>query len=120
YNYLKEAQTIEVKVQMESWFELLDEASKSIALKPGEVSVVYFRLKVKEHGRKSLTVFAEGKVKDAIKRSVEVMEKGREIPISVSERIHGRRSFRVEVPERAIAAESALFARVTPEMSDLA
>jgi hypothetical protein len=119
YNYLKEAQTVELKVQVESWFELLDEASKSIALKPGEVSVVYFGLKVKEHGRKSLTVLAEGKVKDAIKRSVEVMEKGREIPISVSERVNGRRSFRVEIPERAIDGASVLFVRITPGMSDL-
>jgi hypothetical protein len=119
YNYLKEAQTIEVKVQLESWFELLDEASKSIALKPGEVSVVYFGLRVKEHGRRSLTVLAEGKVKDVIKRSVEVMEKGREIPISVSDRINGRRSFRVEIPERAIDGASVLFVRITPGMSDL-
>ncbi len=119
YNYLREAQTVEVKVQVESWFELLDEASKSIALKPGEVSVVYFGLKVKEHGRKALTVLAEGKVKDAIKRSVEVMEKGREIPISVSERVNGRRSFRVEIPERAIDGASVLFVRITPGMSDL-
>jgi hypothetical protein len=119
YNYLKEAQTVEVKVQLESWFELLDEASKSIALKPGEVSVVYFGLKVKEHGRKSLTVFAEGKVKDAIKRSVEVMEKGREIPLSVSDRVNGRRSFKVEIPERSIDGASVLFVRITPGMSDL-
>jgi anti-sigma factor RsiW len=119
YNYLKEAQTVEVKVQGESWFELLDEASKSIALKPGEVSVVYFGLKVKEHGRKSLTVLAEGKVKDAIKRSVEVMEKGREIPVSVSERLNGRRSFKVEIPDRAIDGASVLFVRITPGMSDL-
>jgi hypothetical protein len=119
YNYLQEAQTLSVKVQPETWFELLDEASKSIALKPGEVSVIYFGLKVKEHGRKSLTVFAEGKVKDAIRRSVEVMEKGREIPLSVSDRVSGRRSFRVEIPDRAIDGASVLFARITPGTGDL-
>jgi len=74
---------------------------------------------VKEHGRKSLTVFADGKMNDAIKRSVEVMEKGREIPVSVSDRVNGRRAFRVDVPDRAIDGASTLFVRITPGMSDL-
>lgn len=119
YNYLKEAQTVAVRVQREPWFELLDEESKSLALKPGEVSVVYFGLKVKEHGRKSLLVHAEGKVKDAIRRSVEVMEKGREIPVTASDRVNGRRAFTVEIPDRAIDGASVLFVRMTPGMSDL-
>jgi len=119
YNYLKEPQTVAVRVQREPWFELLDEESKSIALKPGEVSVVYFGLKVKEHGRKTLLVQADGKVKDAIRRSVEVMEKGREIPVTVSERANGRQAFAVEIPERAIDGASVLFVRLTPGMSDL-
>jgi uncharacterized protein YfaS (alpha-2-macroglobulin family) len=119
YNYLKEPQTVSVRVQRESWFELLDEESKSIALKPGEVSVVYFGLKVKEHGRKSLLVHAEGKVKDAIRRSVDVMEKGREIPVTVSDRVNGRRAFTVDLPDRAIDGASVLFVRMTPGMSDL-
>ncbi|MCI0633945.1 MAG: hypothetical protein L0206_08540, partial [Actinobacteria bacterium] len=115
----KEAQTVAVRVQRESWFELLDEESKSISLKPGEVSVVYFGLKVKEHGRKTLLVNADGKVKDAIRRSVEVMEKGREIPLTVSDRVNGRRAFTVEIPEKAIDGASVLFVRLTPGMSDL-
>ena len=81
--------------------------------------MVYFGLKVREHGRKALTVFADGKVKDAIKRSVEVMEKGREIPISVSDRVNGRRPFTVQIPDRAIDGASVLFVRITPGLSDL-
>src|SRR6185436_3923360 len=119
YNYLKEPQTVAVRVQREPWFDLLDEESKSIALKPGEVSVVYFGLKVKEHGRKTLLVQADGKVKDAIRRTVEVMEKGREIPVTVSDRVNGRQAFAVEIPERAIDGASVLFVRITPGMSDL-
>lgn len=120
YNYLKEPQTVAVRVQREPWFELLDEESKSIALKPGEVSVVYFGLKAMEHGRRALTVFAESRVKDAIKRSVEVMEHGREIPLSISDRVNGRRAFTVEVPDRSIDGASVLFVRITPGMTDLA
>jgi uncharacterized protein YfaS (alpha-2-macroglobulin family) len=119
YSYLREVQTVTVRVQRESWFELTDEDTRALALKPGEVSVVYFGLKVKEHGRKTLTVFAEGKVKDAIKRSVEVMEKGREMPINASDRINGRRAFQVLIPDRAIDGASVVFVRVTPGMSDL-
>lgn len=119
YNYLREPQTVSVRLNRESWFEPLDEETKSIELKAGEVSSVYFGMKVKEHGRKTLTVFADGKQQDAIRRSVEVMEKGREIPISVSERVSGRRSIKVEIPGRAIEGASVLFVRLTPGVSDL-
>ncbi len=127
YNYLKEPQAVTVRAERQPWFEILDEETKSISLKAGEVSVVYFGLRVKEHGKKSLTVFADGKpldparggVKDAIKRSVEVMEKGREVPISVSDRVMGRKTFTVEIPEKAIEGASVLFARITPGPSEL-
>jgi anti-sigma factor RsiW len=119
YNYLKEPQTVAVRVQREAWFELLDDETKSIALKAGEVSVVYFGLKVKEHGRKSLTVFADGKVSDALRRSVELMEKGREVPITSSERVRGRHAFKVEIPARAIEGATVLFARIAPAAGDL-
>lgn len=119
YNYLKEPQTVVVRAQKEPWFELLDEERKSISLKPGEVSVVYFGLRAKEHGRKTLTIFSDGNVQDAIRRSVEVMEKGREVPITASERILGRHAFKVEIPERSIDGATVLFARLTPGVGDL-
>ncbi|HLY08332.1 MAG TPA: alpha-2-macroglobulin family protein [Planctomycetota bacterium] len=119
YNYLKAPQTVTVRVQPDSWFELLDEGTRSIRLQPGEVTAVYFGLHVKEHGRKTLTVLADGQVQDAIRRSVEVMEKGREVPISVSDRVQGRRTLRVVIPPRAIDGASVLFVRLTPGMSDL-
>ncbi|HEV3029698.1 MAG TPA: alpha-2-macroglobulin family protein, partial [Planctomycetota bacterium] len=119
YNYLREPQTVSLRIQRDSWFEALDDETKSVSLKPGEVSAVYFGLKVKEHGRKTLTVFADGKVQDAIRRSVEVFEKGREIPLSVSDRVSGRRAIQVEIPKRAIDGASVLFVRLTPGVSDL-
>jgi hypothetical protein len=119
YNYLKEPQAVTVRAQKEPWFELLDEEAKSIALKAGEVSVVYFGLRVKEHGKKTLTVFADGVAKDAIRRSVEVMEKGREVPISAADRVTGRKTFTVEIPAGAIEGASVVFARITPGPSEL-
>ena len=119
YNYLQEAQTVSVRAERASWFELLDVEEKKVALKPGEVSVVYFGLKVLESGRKALTVFAEGKMKDAIKRTVEIMEKGREVPVTASDRIAGRHAFKVELPANAIEGASVLYVRLTPGISDL-
>jgi anti-sigma factor RsiW len=119
YNYLKEPQAVTVRAQKEPWFELLDEESKTLRLNAGEVSVVYFGLKAKEHGRKSLTVFADGKVRDAIRRSVEVFEKGREVPFSASDRIAGRHTFTVEIPGQAIEGTAVAFARLTPGAGDL-
>ncbi len=119
YNYLKEPQTVAVRVEKEPWFELLDEAEKKVTLKAEEVGVVYFGMKVVGFGRKTLTVYADGKMRDAIKRSVEVMEKGREMPVSASERIVGRHTFQVTIPENAIEGATALFARITPGGGDL-
>jgi hypothetical protein len=119
FNYLKEPQAVAVRVQQEPWFELLDAAEKKVELKAEEVGVVYFGLKVTGFGRKTLTVFADGRLKDAVKRSVEVMEKGREMPISASERVMGRHTFKVTVPENAIEGATALFARITPGGGDL-
>jgi uncharacterized protein YfaS (alpha-2-macroglobulin family) len=119
YNYLKEPQTVTVRVEKEPWFELLDSAEKQVTLKAEEVGVVYFGMKVTGFGRKTLTVYADGKMKDAIKRSVEIMEKGREVPITASERIVGRHTFKVTIPENAIEGATALFARITPGGGDL-
>jgi uncharacterized membrane protein YhaH (DUF805 family) len=119
YNYLKEPQSVAVRVEPQPWFELLDGERRTVALRPGEVGAVYFGLRVRESGRKALTVHAEGKTADAVRRTVEVFEKGREVPISASERIRGRKSFAFEIPANAIEGASVVFARIAPPKGDL-
>ncbi len=50
YNYLKTPQTVKLDLQPESWFELIDGLglSRSLDLKPGEVTAVKFRIRAKQ------------------------------------------------------------------------
>ena len=81
YNYLETAQTVEVQVEPEDWFQLLGADSQSIELGPGEVSVVYFPVKVLTVGWHSLTVYGIGgnTAGDAIMRTVEVKPDGTDV-----------------------------------------
>src|SRR5207237_8442268 len=105
YNYLKEPQTVRLDLQPESWFELLDDAgpSRSLALKPGEVTSVRFRIRAKKLGSQPLTVKATGsKLSDAIKRSIDVVPDGQRVEQVRSDRPAGAVRQAVPVPDPAI------------------
>src|SRR5215475_11931283 len=75
YNYLKETQTVKLDLKQEPWFELTEGAlTRSLDLKPGEVTSIKFRIRARRIGHFPLTVEARGtKMSDAIKRSIEVV-----------------------------------------------
>jgi len=87
YNYLEENQKVNVELQPEEWFDVLGETSHSLDLEPGEVSVVYFPVRVNKVGWHSLTVYGMGdKLQDAVQRTVEVKPDGKEIAFTESAR----------------------------------
>ena len=68
YNYLKTPQTVKLELQAETWFELTDGLglSRSLDLKPGQVTAVKFRIRAKQIGSMPLIVKATGsKMSDA-------------------------------------------------------
>jgi len=88
YNYLPEQQTVSIEVTEDDWFDLLADPVQELTLEAGEVSVVFFPVKVTKVGWHSLLVYGLGakEAKDAIKRTVEVKPDGKEIVDTTSAR----------------------------------
>jgi hypothetical protein len=117
YNYLKEPQTVRLDLQAEPWFELVDPGglSRSLPLKPGEVTSVRFRIKAKKLGSQPLTVKAAGsKLSDAIKRSIEVVPDGQRVEQVASDRLAGRITQTITIPEHAIPDSYKLLVKLYP------
>ena len=71
YNYLKNPQTVTLDLQPDDWFTLADGQglTRTLDLKPNEVTSVKFRIRAGKIGRFALTVKAAGtKMSDAVKR----------------------------------------------------
>jgi 5-hydroxyisourate hydrolase-like protein (transthyretin family) len=117
YNYLKGPQTVRLDLQAESWFELADGGglSRSIDLKAGEVTSVKFRIRAKRIGHFPLTVKATGsKMSDAIKRGIDVLPDGKKVEQVVTDRLKGKVSQTITIPDSAIPDASKLLVKVYP------
>jgi hypothetical protein len=117
YNYLKEGQTVTLKLKAEPWFELTDGLGlvRKVKLKANQVTALKFRIKVKKVGHFPLTVKALGsKMSDAIRRSIDVLPDGRKVEQVVTDRLKGKMTQTVTIPESAIADASRLLVRIYP------
>jgi hypothetical protein len=117
YNYLKTPQTVKIDLQQESWFELLDSEglSRSLDLKPNEVTSIKYRIKAKKVGFQPLTVKAQGtKMSDAIKRSVEIVPDGQKVEQVVTDRLSGPVKLPITIPQHAVPDASKIIVKVYP------
>ncbi|HXG08528.1 MAG TPA: MG2 domain-containing protein [Gemmataceae bacterium] len=117
YNYLKEPQTVKLELEREAWFELVDDAgpTRTLDLKPGEVTAVKFRIRAKRIGHQPLTVKAAGsKMSDAIKRVVEVVPDGARVEKVVTDRLTGKVAQTITIPEHAIPDASKILVKLYP------
>ncbi|HZY85852.1 MAG TPA: alpha-2-macroglobulin family protein, partial [Gemmataceae bacterium] len=117
YNYLKGPQTVRLDLQPESWFELADGGglSRSLDLKAGEVTAVKFRIRAKRIGHFPLTVKATGsKTSDAIKRAIDVLPDGKKFEQVVTDRLKGKVSQTILIPDNAIPDASKLLVKDYP------
>jgi hypothetical protein len=126
YNYLPGEQTVSVELQTEPWFDLMGEDKHTLKLEGGEVTVVYFPVRVVEVGWHSLTVYGMGDaLQDAIKRTVEVKPDGKEMVITESARFDNdgekpstdKVSMDIPFPENAIAGSQSVVVKVLPGLS---
>lgn len=117
YNYLPSAQTVNLELTVEPWFELLDAATKRLEIGENDVEAVYFRIKVKEIGNHRLTVHAMGsKMSDAISREIEVIPDGREFTTAINDRLDRTVEKTMVIPEEAIDGASNILVKVYPGM----
>lgn len=143
YNYLPEEQKMRLVMEAGDWFQPsplpplpqgegnknanppspfgreaggTGSLNRTVTLAKGEVSVIYFPIKVKGIGQHTLTVTARGsKLNDAIKRSIEVMPDGQEVWKNVNDLLEpGTVDRTVVIPEQAIDGASNILVRVYP------
>ncbi len=115
YNYLPGSQTIELSVVKRDWFEVMGESVKRRKLNANEVTVEYFRVKVKDIGNHAFQVRAKGStMSDAIERRIEIKPDGDPIEISYSDRLSENVSQVFTVPPDAIDKSYKIIAKVYP------
>ncbi|MCE9582986.1 MAG: hypothetical protein K8T20_10870 [Planctomycetes bacterium] len=115
YNYLEREQRVELAFEAESGFELLDDAKKVLTIAANDVRSVYFHVRAREFGRHKLKVTASSpEFSDAIRRAIDVVPDGREMPLSVNDVLRDRSSTKVTIPADAVDGASRLFVRLYP------
>ena len=117
YNYLKTPQTVTLELQRDAWFDLADENgfTRSLDLKPGDVTSVKFRIKARKLGQQPLTVKARGaQLSDAIKRSIEVVPDGQKVEQVVSDKLTGQVKQTLTIPEKTIPDSAKLIVKLYP------
>ncbi|MBI2921682.1 MAG: hypothetical protein HYY18_11420 [Planctomycetes bacterium] len=117
YNYLKEPQQVSLKLLLEDWFELDGDPRATLALEPGEVRAVKFRIRAKGLGRRRLTVYAWGAdeaARDAIRREVDIVPDGKMVEIVWNDRLGGPLARRIALPGNSIPGTTKIFAKVYP------
>jgi len=115
YNYLKEKQTVKLKLETNDWFELLDETEKAVELKSGEVVSVGYRIRVKKVGDHTLQVSAfAGNVADAIKRKIEVVPDGYKIEVVHNGTLQNPVELPLSLPNDAIEGSPRVIIKVYP------
>jgi len=116
YNYLPTSQTVNLSLEPQPWFDLVDDqADKSLDLAPSDIRVVYYRLRARKIGVNSLTVRARGaKLSDAIKRQIEVLPDGEERRDTWNDRLEGTVAREVTIPKAAIPDASTILVKIYP------
>jgi uncharacterized protein YfaS (alpha-2-macroglobulin family) len=117
YNYLPTPQMVTLELERSDWFDLADEGgfTRSLDLKPNEVTFARFRIRSKKIGSFPLTVRATGsKRSDAIKRSIEVVPDGKRIEQVATDRLSGHVSQSFTIPEYAVPESSKLVVKIYP------
>jgi len=115
HNYLKERQTVALTLEADEGFEIADQRTQSVSVGPGDVTSARFHLRARRFGRHALLVRAVGPAfSDAVRRSVDVLPDGKEIPVSVCDRLKGSSRATVTIPEASVDGATRLWVRVFP------
>ena len=115
YNYLKQTQRVRLELKSAPWFELKGNRVLEMQLAPSEVAASYYRIKVKDLGRRTLEVRADGsQMSDAIRRELEVLPDGQEQNLVTNGRLDGTVQKTVSIPGFAVPGASKVLVRLYP------
>ncbi len=118
FNYLPEAQSVQLELTQEDWFQLLDDPIKEMTIASNDIDVVYFRIKAEDFGRRGLQVTALGsRMSDAIRKEVNVYPDGKPMNFSHSDRLDEVTvNQKVGIPSAAIPGTQSLTVKIYPGM----
>jgi hypothetical protein len=115
YNYLPQSQKVKLQIDQQPWFQLQDDAEKTLTIASNDIDVVYFRIKAINFGMQKLKITALGdKMSDAIQRELRVYPDGKPIELTQSNWLKGDMQQVVEIPAQAIAGASRLEVKIYP------
>jgi uncharacterized protein YfaS (alpha-2-macroglobulin family) len=115
YNYLPEAQRIELSVAPGDWFELRGEPRMILEAGANEVLAVYVPIRVTEFGMHELQITAIGsQMSDAVVREVQVLPNGQRQIESVSGWLEGSQTVTTPVPTGAIPNTERVTVKIYP------
>jgi uncharacterized protein YfaS (alpha-2-macroglobulin family) len=115
YNYLPTPQKVQIKLEKADWFLLKHKPEQELWVKPNEVTVVYFDLKINKLSHQKLTVYAYGsKFSDAITKEVTVVPNGEEKRIAINGKLEGTIKKEITIPSEAIDDASNILVKLYP------
>jgi len=118
YNYLQAGQRVQLTLEQQDWFESLGEPMQVVDVAPGDVSVVYFPIKVTAtEGRFRPVVTAIGeKMSDAttLRHDVQVIPNGKRFDQAISDRLAENAEQTITIPREAIAGTAKILVKVYP------
>jgi uncharacterized protein YfaS (alpha-2-macroglobulin family) len=117
YNYRKQPQRVRLELKAASWFELMNQQSRvqELRLEPQEVRATYYRVRVRELGRRMFEVRADGSsMSDAIRREIEVLPDGQEQNLVANGRLQGNLTQMVDIPQSSVEGASKIIVRLYP------
>lgn len=115
YNYLPEPQTLRIDLKSEAWFRIEGGTTRTITLRPNDVTSVSFTLHVDHVGDHRLTVIARSaRVQDAISRPIRVAPDGRETLDTQNGRLAGSARHVVTIPADAVPGGSTILVKLYP------
>jgi uncharacterized protein YfaS (alpha-2-macroglobulin family) len=115
YNYLGKPQDVKLELKAADWFELLDDATKTLTIGPGDVTAVRFRIRATKPGVQTLEIHGRGtQLADAVRKQIEVTPNGFAVPITVSDMLEKTAQMSVSIPNEALDGGTKLWLRLYP------
>ncbi len=118
YNYLETGQQVQLTLEEQDWFQSLGEPTQSVDVAPGDVTVVYFPIKITAtEGRFRPVVTAIGeKMSDAttLRHDVQVLPNGKRFDQTSSDRLESDVEQTISIPEEAIPGTAHILVKVYP------
>lgn len=118
YNYLETGQQVQLTLEEQEWFETLEKPTQVVDVAPGDVTVIYFPIKVTTtEGRFRPVVTAIGeKMSDAttLRHDVQVIPNGKRFDLTHSDRLNDDTEQTVNIPQEAIPGTAHIYVKVYP------